>query len=187
MALTGVFAPEDMFTNKFPVADGVRVIPAGTAPFKRGAILTAANAPVASGGTPDCIALEDVDASGGAMRCVVALSGGFNSNFLSTADGSDPASFSTALRAKSIYLDKGLLDGGPATWTITYVLNGGVNDPGNPASYTAADLPIALAAATKSAAGFDGWYADPGLTEAVTQIPNGSEGNLTLYAKFTAT
>jgi uncharacterized repeat protein (TIGR02543 family) len=185
VALTGVFTPEDLLTGKFPLVDGVRVIPAGTAPFKRGAILTAANAPVASGGSPDCIALEDVDASAADTRCVVALSGGFNVNFLSTADGTDPASFASALRAKSIYLDRGLLDGGPATWVITYVLDGGTNAPGNPAVYTAADLPVTLEDATKAVASFGGWYTDAGFTEAVTQIPEGSEGDITLYAKFT--
>jgi uncharacterized repeat protein (TIGR02543 family) len=185
VALTGTFAPEDLLTGKFPLVDGVRVIPAGTVPFKRGAILTAANAPVASGGTPDCIALEDVDASAADTRCVVALAGGFNVNFLSTADGTDPASFASALRAKSIYLDRGLLDGGPATWAIAYVLNGGTNAAGNPATYMAADLPITLADATKSAASFGGWFTDAALTQGVTQIPAGSEGDITLYAKFT--
>jgi uncharacterized repeat protein (TIGR02543 family) len=185
VALTGTFAPEDLLTGKFPLVDGVRVIPSGTAPFKRGAILTAANAPVASGGTPDCIALEDVDASAADTRCVVALAGGFNVSFLSTADGTDPASFAAALRAKSIYLDKGLLDGGPATWAITYAMNGGTNATGNPATYTAADLPITLADATKTSATFGGWFTDAGFTDAVTQIPEGSEGDIALYAKFT--
>jgi hypothetical protein len=41
-------------------------------------------------------------------------------------------------------------DGGPppAQYTITYVLNGGTNAGSNPAAYTAADLPLTLAAPT---------------------------------------
>jgi uncharacterized repeat protein (TIGR02543 family) len=185
MGLTGIWTPEDLFSGKFPVLDAVRIVPAGTVPFKRGAILTAANIPVASGGAPDVIALEDVDASVAAVRCVVALSGGFNSRALSTGDGTDPASFAAALRAKSIYLTEGLLDGGPATWAITYVLNGGTNAAANPATYTPADLPVALADAVKASSTFGGWFTDAAFANQITEIPQGSEGDITLYAKFT--
>jgi uncharacterized repeat protein (TIGR02543 family) len=175
--------PDDLISGKFPILDAVRIVPAGTPAFKRGAILTASCVPVASGGTPDCIALEDVDASAADTRCVVALAGGFNVNFLSTADGTDPASFDAALRAKSIYLTQGLIDGAPAVWQITYNLDGGTNGE-NPAQYAAADLPVTLAPATKASKTFGGWYTDSGFTDAVTQIPAGTEGDITLYAKF---
>jgi uncharacterized repeat protein (TIGR02543 family) len=185
MALIGRWTPDDLISGKFPIVDGVRIIPSGTHAFKRGAILTAANAPVASGGTPDCIALEDADASAAAMRCVVALSGGFNVNALFTGDGSDPVAFEAALRAKNIYLTEGLIDGVPAVWKIIYNLDGGTNGA-NPAQYAIADLPITLAPAAKSSKTFGGWFTDAGFTgDAVTQIPAGTEGNVTLYAKFT--
>jgi uncharacterized repeat protein (TIGR02543 family) len=185
LALIGNWTPDDLISGKFPVLDAVRIAPSGTPAFKRGAILTAACVPVASGGSPDCIALEDVDASAGNVRCVVALSGGFNTNALSTADGSNPAAFEAALREKNIYLTEGLIDGAPAVWRIVYNLDGGTNGA-NPAQYALADLPITLAPATKASKTFGGWFDNPGLTgTAVTAIPAGAEGNITLYAKFT--
>lgn len=184
MAVTGTWKPEDLISGKFPVMDAVRIVPAGTPAFKRGAILTAACVPVASGGTPDCIALQDADASAAEARCVVALTGGFNINFLSTGDGSDPASFEAALRAKNIYFIGGLIDGAPVAWQIVYVLDGGTNGA-NPARYAKADLPVTLAPATKASKTFGGWFDNSGLTgDPVTQIPAGKEGNITLYAKF---
>jgi uncharacterized repeat protein (TIGR02543 family) len=184
MGVIGTFAPEDMISGKFPIVDGVKVIPSGTSPFRRGTILAASGAPLASGGTPDCIALEDVDASAAETRCVVALSGGFNANFLFTGDGSDPAAYADSLRAKNIYLTKGLIDGAAATWAIAYVLNGGTNGAGNPATYTAADLPLSLGAPSKASSTFAGWYTDAGFSTEVNQIPAGVEGDVTVYAKF---
>jgi uncharacterized repeat protein (TIGR02543 family) len=185
MVVIGSRTPEDLISGKFPIVDAVRLIPAGTPAFKRGAILTAANAPVNAGGTPDCIALQDADASAGEARCVVALSGGFNVNFLSTGDGSDPAAFEANLRGKSIYLTQGLIDGAPAVWKIVYVLDGGTNGA-NPAQYAKADLPITLEAATKASKTFGGWFDNSGFTgDAITHIPAGTEGDITLYAKFT--
>jgi uncharacterized repeat protein (TIGR02543 family) len=182
--LIGKWTPDDLISGKFPILDGVRIVPAGTPAFKRGAILTAANVPVASGGAPDVIALEDVDASAAATRTVVALAGGFNTNALSTGDGTDPAAFEAALRAKSIYLTRGLIDGAPAVWKITYNLDGGTNGA-NPAQYAKDDLPITLAPATKASKTFGGWFDNAGLTgTAVTTIPAGTEGDLTFYAKF---
>jgi hypothetical protein len=112
MGVIGTDTPEDLFSGKFLVVDDVRMIPNGTAAFKRGAILDTDNVPVVAGtvGDADCIALEDVDASAASepLRCVVALSGGFNSNGLSTGDDTDPETLKTTLRAKSIYLTKGL-------------------------------------------------------------------------------
>jgi uncharacterized repeat protein (TIGR02543 family) len=185
MALTGIWTPEDLISGKFPVVDAVRIIPSGTPAFKRGAILTSGNVPVNSGGTPDCIALADADASASPVRCVVALSGGFNTNFLSTGDGSDPAAFGDALRVKGIYLTRGLIDGAPAVWRIIYVLNGGTNGA-NPDRYSGADLPVTLAPATKTDSTFGGWFDNAGLSgDPVTRIPAGTEGDITLYAKFT--
>jgi uncharacterized repeat protein (TIGR02543 family) len=184
MGVIGTFTPEDLISGKFPIVDGVKVIPSGTSSFKRGTILAASGTPLVSGGTPDCIALEDVDASAADTRCVVALSGGFNANFLFTGDGSNPASYADSLRAKSIYLTEGLLDGAPASWAVTYVLNGGTNGAGNPATYTAADLPIALGAPSKASSTFAGWYTDAGFTDEVNLIPAGMEGDITVYAKF---
>jgi len=72
------------------------------------------------------------------------------------------------------------------TYTITYVLNGGTNYADNPATYTTEDTPITLADPTYDGYTFEGWYTDEALTEKAEapQIPTGSEGDKTLYAKW---
>jgi uncharacterized repeat protein (TIGR02543 family) len=74
------------------------------------------------------------------------------------------------------------------SYTITYELNGGTNAGANPATYTAADLPLTLAAPTRTGGyTFGGWYYDSGFSgTAVTQIPAGSTGNKTFYAQWLA-
>ncbi|MDY6367619.1 MAG: InlB B-repeat-containing protein [Clostridia bacterium] len=63
-------------------------------------------------------------------------------------------------------------------YTITYNLNGGTNNPNNPASYTVEDSLITFAAPTKDGYRFDGW--------SKTSIAAGSTGNVTTTANFTA-
>ena len=70
-------------------------------------------------------------------------------------------------------------------YTITYNLGGGTNAGGNPAIYAVTTPTITLAAPTQTNYLFAGWYSDAGFTTAVTQIPIGSTGNLTFYAKWT--
>ncbi|MDR2490270.1 MAG: hypothetical protein LBD20_02590 [Spirochaetaceae bacterium] len=110
MDYAGTFTPDDLYNGLFPMVTEARIVPNGTEAFKRGAVLTTANIPVktATVATVDCIALEDCDASGAAARCVVALSGGFNVNALSTGDATTPASLKSALRAKNIYIAKAM-------------------------------------------------------------------------------
>ena len=72
-------------------------------------------------------------------------------------------------------------------YTITYVLNGGVNNYNNPETYTR-DMRITLYSPTKIDHTFIGWYDNPQfLGEPITVIPSGSEGNKTFYAKFSLT
>jgi uncharacterized repeat protein (TIGR02543 family) len=76
----------------------------------------------------------------------------------------------------------------PASYSISYTLNGGANHAGNPASYTIESGTIALQAPTRTGAVFAGWYADGGFSGgAITEIPAGSTGNKTLYAKWDLT
>ncbi|HPA72987.1 MAG TPA: InlB B-repeat-containing protein, partial [Spirochaetota bacterium] len=70
------------------------------------------------------------------------------------------------------------------SYTITYMLNGGTNDSGNPASYTVETPTITLQPATRAGYEFGGWYSDAGFTVQVTQIPVGSTGDRTLYAQW---
>lgn len=72
-------------------------------------------------------------------------------------------------------------------YDITYVLDGGTNGVGNPATFDVTDLPLVLADATKDANTFGGWFTDSELT---TELANGTittVGDITLYAKFTLT
>ncbi|MBQ8279918.1 MAG: InlB B-repeat-containing protein [Roseburia sp.] len=67
--------------------------------------------------------------------------------------------------------------------TITYVLNGGVNSADNPDFYTAEDK-ITFANPTRDDYDFMGWYSDDTYTKRVRGIEPGTEGNITLYAKW---
>lgn len=69
-------------------------------------------------------------------------------------------------------------------YKITYNLDGGTNNSGNPATYTVEDT-ITLQDPTKDGYNFLGWYTDTGFTNRISQI-SGSTGNLILYAKWEA-
>ena len=72
------------------------------------------------------------------------------------------------------------------TYTITYELDGGVNDECNVNTYKIDSETITLLDATKSGYTFGGWYTSENflLEERVTKIFTGSTGNMTLYAKW---
>ena len=78
-----------------------------------------------------------------------------------------------------------------ATWdldqySITYNLNGGTNDPSNPATYNYESDSINLADPSKTGYTFQGWYTTSTFDEqsVITTIANHSTGNKTLYAKW---
>ena len=73
-------------------------------------------------------------------------------------------------------------------YTITYILNDGVNSEKNPKGYDVEIETIKLENATKTGYTFGGWYTDKACTETnkVTEITKGSTGNITLYAQWTA-
>ncbi len=71
----------------------------------------------------------------------------------------------------------------PATYTITYNLNGGKNVKANKNSFKESDLPLEIRGASKQYFTFLGWYLTPDFSgEAITSITK--EGNVTLYAKW---
>ena len=70
------------------------------------------------------------------------------------------------------------------SYTITYELNGGTNVPENPAGYNVESETITLKAPTKDKYDFKGWYKDGEFTTQVTEITQGTTGNITLYAKW---
>lgn len=74
-------------------------------------------------------------------------------------------------------------------YTITYVLNGGVNSAQNPFSYDDADLPCSIADPTLAGYDFKGWtveYEGGAVAGPVSgySIPVGSTGNVTLTADW---
>ena len=72
-----------------------------------------------------------------------------------------------------------------ADFVINYELNGGVNNPENPAGYNVLTLPLAVLAPTRESYKFLGWYDNPEMTgEALTEIAAGTSGDVTLYAKW---
>ncbi|MGN0387107.1 MAG: InlB B-repeat-containing protein [Lachnospiraceae bacterium] len=72
------------------------------------------------------------------------------------------------------------------SYTISYILNGGANNGGNPGSYTIESEDITLNAATgKTGYTFVGWYDNAELSGTpVTVIKKGSTGDVILYAKW---
>lgn len=71
-------------------------------------------------------------------------------------------------------------------YTISYSLNGGTNSSSNPKSYKITTTTIMLKTPSKKGYTFGGWYTSANYSTKVTQIPKGSTGNKTLYAKWTA-
>ena len=69
-------------------------------------------------------------------------------------------------------------------YTITYELDGGTNAPENPAGYNVETGTITLKAPTKDKYDFKGWYKDEEFTDEITEITQGTTGNITLYAKW---
>ena len=69
-------------------------------------------------------------------------------------------------------------------YTIQYKLNGGTNHKSNPASYTIKTNTIQLKDPTCAGCVFQGWYLDSKFSKQVKEIPKGSTGNKTLYAKW---
>ena len=70
------------------------------------------------------------------------------------------------------------------SYTITYELDGGTNAEENPASYNVETETITLKAPTKDKYDFKGWYKDAEFTTQVTEIPQGTTGDITLHAKW---
>ena len=66
---------------------------------------------------------------------------------------------------------------------ISYVLNGGKNNSGNPATFKT-NAEVTLKNPTRSGYTFKGWYSDSGYKTKVTKIAKGTAKNITLYAKW---
>ncbi|WP_304528254.1 InlB B-repeat-containing protein, partial [Romboutsia ilealis] len=69
-------------------------------------------------------------------------------------------------------------------YTVKYNLNGGTHS-GNPITYNVTSSTKILKSPTRKGYTFKGWYSDSSYRTKVTQIPSGSTGNKTFYAKWT--
>ncbi|MGN0437304.1 MAG: InlB B-repeat-containing protein [Lachnospiraceae bacterium] len=74
----------------------------------------------------------------------------------------------------------------PKQFAITYELDGGENDAGNPEKYTYGVGVTSFANASKTGYTFGGWYSDATFNTEVTSISTLASGPVTLYAKFMA-
>ena len=75
----------------------------------------------------------------------------------------------------------------PVVYDIIYELDGGANDENNPTTYTVETPTIEFFAPSKTGYTFNGWYAEKDFSgDNVTELPQSSYGNVTLYAKWTA-
>ena len=97
----------------------------------------------------------------------------------------------TSYALKASYTQEAALQLYP-TWTpieynITYHLNGGTNDANNPATYNI-EQTLALKEPTKTGYTFEGWYLQSDFSgDKVTQIAQGTTGDIALYAKWSET
>ncbi len=71
------------------------------------------------------------------------------------------------------------------TYDITYVMDGGTNNPSNPTSYNIESATFTLLDSEKEGYSFDGWFTDAGLTAEIEEITLGSYGHIMIYAGFT--
>ena len=92
-----------------------------------------------------------------------------------------PWSFTGSVVTSNISL---YLDNTPIEYTITYKLNGGVNNDENPSIYTIVSDNITLKDPYKGGYFFLGWYSDADFKTIASTISKGSTGNKTFYAKY---
>ncbi|QRN85778.1 leucine-rich repeat protein [Clostridia bacterium] len=72
----------------------------------------------------------------------------------------------------------------PIAYPVTYDLSGGLNYEGAPVSYNIETKDIALGTPTKMGYDFAGWYDAATDGNQVTEIPQGSTGEVNLYARW---
>ena len=69
-------------------------------------------------------------------------------------------------------------------YTITYILDGGVNNSANPDEFKKKSKTITLKDPSRTDFTFGGWFTDKKYTKPVTSIKKGTTKNITLYAKW---
>jgi uncharacterized repeat protein (TIGR02543 family) len=103
-------------------------------------------------------------------------------NWYADRDLTTPWDFDRIVSSVSITLYAAWI---PVTYPIVYHLNGGAQNPGNPASYTIETPAITLAAPSRPGCTFGGWSDNSNfLGSPVSGIPAGSTGGRSLHAKW---
>ncbi|MCQ2562422.1 MAG: InlB B-repeat-containing protein, partial [Alphaproteobacteria bacterium] len=72
----------------------------------------------------------------------------------------------------------------PIEYNITYIMDNGVNNPENPKTYTVEQLPLNFAEPTRDGYAFQGWFTDPEFDTEITEIPENTNRDITVYAKW---
>ncbi len=75
----------------------------------------------------------------------------------------------------------------PTVYEITYILDGGTIPYNAPRQYTIETETFDLPVPQRDYYSFEGWYTEDTFVNRVAQIPQGSTGNVTLYAKWQQT
>ena len=75
----------------------------------------------------------------------------------------------------------------PTVYKITYILDGGTIPYNAPWQYTIETETFDLPVPQRDYYSFEGWYAEETFVNRVAQVPQGSTGNVTLYAKWQQT
>ncbi|MDR2923436.1 MAG: hypothetical protein LBU85_08870 [Treponema sp.] len=103
MEQIGTFTPDNLLAGDFPRVTRQLAIPAGS--LKRGTVVTSAGAAMATGGDPYAVLAEDVNASGGAVKAPVYLTGEFAGRHLILGgSGALSAGDIAKLRSLSIFV-----------------------------------------------------------------------------------
>lgn len=72
----------------------------------------------------------------------------------------------------------------PIVYSISYILNGGINSQENLESYTIESDSFTLRLPTRKFYIFDGWYSESNFINKVSNVPTGSIGDMNFYAKW---
>ena len=75
----------------------------------------------------------------------------------------------------------------PTVYEITYILDGGTIPYNAPRQYTIETETFDLPVPQRDYYSFEGWYTEDTFVNRVAQVPQGSTGNVTLYAKWQQT
>jgi uncharacterized repeat protein (TIGR02543 family) len=115
---------------------------------------------------------------------------GYVYHFYLSYSGPDYTFNQRGLVYPALWVDSAIFETPPTDYDVSYVLNGGVNAPSNPNTYSVASLPLNIAHPSKSGYTFSHWTLTCAngtvITLPSTGIPAGTTGNVVLTAVWGA-